>query len=65
MIGSSTGIKKTSMKNIKQIEIGYARVADNCLMGTKSFYGKDAIFLAANYQSAHPELKEVSFKVIR
>lgn len=53
------------MKSIKRIEIQYARIEDNCLTGTKSFYGKDATLLAANYQSAHPELKEVSFKVIR
>ena len=53
------------MKSIKRIEIRFARVIDNCPMGTKIFCGKDADVLAANYQSAHPELKEVSFKVIR
>ena len=46
------------MKSIKQIEIRFARVIDNCPMGTKIFCGKDADVLAANYQSAHPELKE-------
>ena len=61
----STANKGKSMKSIKRIEIRFARVADNCPMGTKIFCGKDADVLAANYQSAHPELKDISFKVIR
>lgn len=53
------------MAKIKKIEIRYVHRETGCPMGTMSFYGTNADVLAANYQSAHPELKEVSFNVIR
>ena len=53
------------MSTIKRIDIKYVLAENNCPVGTKSFFGKDADVLAANYQSAHPELTAVSFNVIR
>ena len=52
------------MGKIKQIEIKYVLRENGCPMDTVSFYGTNADILAANYQSAHPELREVSFNVI-
>ena len=53
------------MGKIKRIEIKYVLRENGCPMGTVSFHGTNADILAANYQLAHPELKEVSFNVIR
>ena len=50
---------------IKKIEIKYVHRETGCPVRTMTFYGANADVLAANYQSAHPELKEVSFNVIR
>lgn len=50
---------------IKKIQVKYVLRETGCPMGTVSFYGNDADVLAANYQSRHPELKEVGFTVIR
>ena len=50
---------------IKEIQVKYVLRETGCPMGTMSFYGTDADVLAANYQSDHPELKEIGFTVIR
>ena len=47
------------------IVIAYRNRDTKCPMGTQVFTGSNADVLAANYQSAHPELEEYSFKVIR
>ena len=53
------------MKKIREIIISYCNRDTKCPMGTQVFTGSDADVLAANYQSAHPELEETSFEVIR
>ena len=53
------------MNKIKELIISYRRRDTKCPMGTQIFTGSNANVLAANYQSAHPELEEYSFKVIR
>lgn len=47
------------------IVIAYRNRDTKCPMGTRVFTGSDANVLAANYQSAHPELEETSCEVIR
>lgn len=52
---------------MKKITITYAD-SKNCPAITKTFCGKsldEASVLAANYQSAHPELHEIRFSVKR
>ena len=53
------------MKKIREIIISYRNRNTKCQMGTHVFAGSNADVLAANYQSAHPELEETSFEVIR
>ena len=45
--------------------IAYRNRDTKCPMGTQVFIGSNADVLAANYQSAHPELEETSCEVIR
>jgi hypothetical protein len=47
------------------IEIIYARIGSKEPAAYKTFTGPDASIQAANYQSAHPELYDISFKVKR
>lgn len=45
--------------------IAYRNRNTKCPMGTQVFTGSNADVLAANYQSAHLEIEEYSFKIIR
>ena len=45
------------------IEIIYARIGSKEPVAYKIFSGPDASIHAANYQSAHPELYDISFRV--
>ena len=47
------------------IEIIYARIGSKEPVAYKTFICPDASVQAANYQSAHPELHDISFKVKR
>ena len=51
-----------------KITCRYIHHKTNCPMSAQTFIGKnldEASVLAANYQSAHPELKETSCTTIR
>lgn len=53
---------------MKKIIITYVNRTTNCPAGCQTFSSKsldEANVLAANYQSRHPELKEVDCKIIR
>ena len=49
-----------------KITVAYVDCETNCPVGTKVFCGKDlteASVLAANFQSAHPEMHENGFNI--
>lgn len=48
---------------VKKITIKYIDRKSRCPAGTQVFTGADAAFLAALYQSKHPELIDKSYKV--
>ena len=49
----------------KKITICYRNRETKCPVCTQVFTGKDCDILAANYQSAHPELEEISCNIVR
>ena len=53
------------MKKQLVIMVTYRMRDTKCPMGHRIFAGKDADVLAANFQSAHPELEEVSCTIRR
>lgn len=53
---------------MKKIIVTYVNRDTDCPCGCMTFTSKsldEACVLAANYQSRHPELKEVNFQVVR
>lgn len=47
------------------IKIVYAKIGSTAPVAYRTFTGPIADVLAANFQSAHPELHDIDFKVIR
>lgn len=53
---------------MKKIIVTYVNRETNCPAGYMTFSARsmdEACVLAANYQSRHPELKDVNFQVVR
>ena len=53
------------MKSSTKITISYRNRKTKCPFGCRTFTGKDADVLAANFQSEHPELEETHCDIER